>query len=111
VESSGLNVARDYCVTDVWAVLPDRIVERATVVVEDGLIVSVVENGAAHIKGEAVAGAILLGATPDVGIDEDLDSSCDLLAGGRFRKIDVVRVNEDEYMVISSRGLTKYTGD
>jgi alpha-D-ribose 1-methylphosphonate 5-triphosphate diphosphatase PhnM len=45
VGSSGLKVARDYCVTDVWAVLPDRIVERATIVVEDGLIVSVVGNG------------------------------------------------------------------
>jgi alpha-D-ribose 1-methylphosphonate 5-triphosphate diphosphatase PhnM len=46
VESSGPKVAQDYCVTDVWAVLPDRIVERATIVVEDGLIVSVVGNGA-----------------------------------------------------------------
>ncbi len=46
VESSGSKVAQDYCVTDVWAVLPDRIVERATIVVEDGLIVSVVGNGA-----------------------------------------------------------------
>jgi alpha-D-ribose 1-methylphosphonate 5-triphosphate diphosphatase PhnM len=45
----------DYCITDVWAVLPDRIVEHATIVVEDGLIVSVVGDGArkhAEIHGK-----------------------------------------------------------
>lgn len=35
----------DYCLTDVWAVLPERIVEHATIVVENGHIVSVVEDG------------------------------------------------------------------
>ncbi len=40
-------VSMEYCLTEVWAVLPERVVERATIVVEDGLIVSVVENGPA----------------------------------------------------------------
>jgi alpha-D-ribose 1-methylphosphonate 5-triphosphate diphosphatase len=54
VQDPDVVVSMDYCLTDVWAVLPERIVERATIVVENGQIVSVVEDGAA--TGHAVSG-------------------------------------------------------
>jgi len=54
VDASDLTVATDFCLTDVWAVLPERIVEQATIVVESGLIVSIVESG--PTTGHAVSG-------------------------------------------------------
>jgi alpha-D-ribose 1-methylphosphonate 5-triphosphate diphosphatase PhnM len=58
--SLGPRVAEDYCITDVWAVLPDRIVEHATIVVEDGLILSVVGNGAAKHPEISGKGAVCI---------------------------------------------------
>lgn len=72
------------------------------------LIVACGGDGTAHLVlqslvGEkAVLGIIPLGTGNDIplnlGIEEDLDSACDLLAGGRVQKIDVIQVNEKEYM-------------
>jgi alpha-D-ribose 1-methylphosphonate 5-triphosphate diphosphatase PhnM len=73
VESSGPKVARDYCVTDVWAVLPDRIVERATIVVEDGLIVSVVGNGATKHPEIHGHGAVCIPGLIDLHRDASTD--------------------------------------
>ena len=50
----------DYCLTEVWAVLPERIVERATVVVEEGVIVSVVEEGPATPRAVSGRGSVCL---------------------------------------------------
>lgn len=51
---------------------------------------------------KAILGIVPLGTGNDIprnlGIGDDLDSSCDLLTGGKVRKIDVVRVNDEEYM-------------
>jgi YegS/Rv2252/BmrU family lipid kinase len=72
------------------------------------IIVACGGDGTTHLAlqslvGEkAVLGIVPLGTGNDIpqnlGIEDDLDSSCDLLAGGRVRKIDVVRVNDGEYM-------------
>jgi diacylglycerol kinase (ATP) len=72
------------------------------------LIVACGGDGTTHLAlqslvGEkAVLGFVPLGTGNDIpqnlGIEDDLDSSCDLLAGGRVRKIDVVRVNDGGYM-------------
>ena len=75
VESSGLNVARDYCVSDVWAVLPERIVERATIVVEDGLIVSLVESGATTGRPIRGRGSVCIPGIVDIHSDVGIDTS------------------------------------
>ncbi|HSL73456.1 MAG TPA: amidohydrolase family protein [Ilumatobacteraceae bacterium] len=70
-------VARDYCLTDVWAVLPDRIVECATIVVHDGLIASIVENGPPHGRPISGQGSVCIPGIVDVhsvaGFQADLD--------------------------------------
>ena len=72
------------------------------------LIVACGGDGTTHLAlqslvGEkAVLGIVPLGTGNDIprnlGIEDDLDFSCDLLAGGRVQKIDVIRVNDEEYM-------------
>lgn len=75
MESSGLKVAREYCVTDVWAVLPDRIVERATIIVEDGVIVSVVENGATTDRPIPGHGSVCIPGIVDIHSDVGIETS------------------------------------
>ncbi|HSM65181.1 MAG TPA: hypothetical protein VK860_02630 [Ilumatobacteraceae bacterium] len=65
-------VAMDYCLTDVWAVLPDRIVERATIVVEDGHIASVIEAGAARIGSISGQGSVCIPGIVDAHSTLDL---------------------------------------
>jgi alpha-D-ribose 1-methylphosphonate 5-triphosphate diphosphatase len=71
MDASGVG-GRSYCLTDVWAVLPDRVVTRATVDVDAGVIVGVVEDGpapAAAIDGRGlvcVPGLVDLHGTPPV---------------------------------------------
>jgi len=44
----------------------------------------------------------------NLGIPEDLDSACDLLLKGRIRKIDVIQVNNGEYMAgVGASGLIR----
>jgi hypothetical protein len=69
VDTAEVVVASDYCLRDVWAVLPDRVVERATIVVEDGLIVSVVADGSTSERVVSGHGAVCI---PGI---VDLDSS------------------------------------
>ena len=66
VAGTDVVVAMDYCLTDVWAVLPDRIVERATIVVRDGLITSLVENGPTHGHPISGQGSVCIPGIVDV---------------------------------------------
>ena len=71
-------------------------------------IVSCGGDGTHHRALQAMAGSrFTLGLIPmgtgndfpaNVGIPEDLDFACDLLLKGKVRKLDVVRVNDGEYM-------------
>jgi alpha-D-ribose 1-methylphosphonate 5-triphosphate diphosphatase len=63
---SDVVVAMEYCLTDVWAVLPDRIVERATVVVRDGVIASIVENGPTHGRPISGQGSVCIPGIVDL---------------------------------------------
>jgi len=73
------------------------------------LIVSCGGDGTAHyilqalVGSTAVLGLIPLGTGNDLprnlSIEEDLDFSCDLFLKGRVRKIDVIQVNSDQFMV------------
>ena len=66
-------------------------------------------DGTAHyalqalVGGQGVMGIIPLGTGNDfagnLGIAEDLDFACDLLTKGKVRKIDVIQVNSERYMV------------
>lgn len=60
VQVPDVVVSMDYCLTDVWAVLPERIVERATIVVEDGHIVSVIEDGPATARAMSGRGSVCI---------------------------------------------------
>ena len=65
-------------------------------------------DGTHHQALKALVGSrFILGFIPagtgndfpaNLGIPEDLDSACDLLLKGRIRKIDVIQVNNGEYM-------------
>ncbi len=89
---------------------PDHLIHLTRQSLGEGynIVVACGGDGTAHLAlqslvGEkAVLGFIPLGTGNDIpqnlGIDEDLDSSCDLLASGSVRRIDVVQVNEGEYM-------------
>lgn len=70
-------VAMDYCLTDVWAVLPDRIVERATIVVEDGRIAGVVEDGPARGRSISGQGSVCIPGIVDVHSSLDLTPSAE----------------------------------
>ncbi len=70
-------VAMDYCLTDVWAVLPDRIVERATIVVENGHIASVIENGPPRGRSISGQGSVCLPGFVDAHSTLDLTPPAD----------------------------------
>lgn len=70
----------DYCLTDVWAVLPDRIVERATIVVEDGHIASVIESGTPRGRSISGQGSVCIPGVVDAHSTLDLTPPAD--AGG-----------------------------
>ena len=71
-------------------------------------IVSCGGDGTHHRALQAMVGnRFILGFIPmgtgndfpaNLGIPNDLDSACDLLLKGKIRKIDVIRVNDGEYM-------------
>jgi len=71
-------------------------------------IISCGGDGTHHQALKALAGSrYILGFIPagtgndfpaNLGIPEDLDSACDLLLKGKVRKIDVIQVNDGEYM-------------
>jgi len=73
------------------------------------LIVSCGGDGTAHRALQAMVGSrCVLGLIPlgdgndfpiNLGIVEDLDPACDLPKKGKVRKIDVIQVNSDQYMV------------
>jgi diacylglycerol kinase (ATP) len=75
----------------------------------NNLIVSCGGDGTAHqalqalVGTRAVLGLIPLGTANDLprnlDLPEDLDFTCDLLNGGKIRKIDVIQVNSGEYMI------------
>lgn len=67
----------DYCLTDVWAVLPDRIVERATIVVEDGCIASVIEDGPTRGRSISGQGSVCIPGIVDVHSTLDLAPTAD----------------------------------
>ncbi len=67
----------DYCVTDVWAVLPERIVERATIVIEDGHIVSVVEDGPTTTRAMSGRGSVCIPGIVDAHNIGGVDNSTD----------------------------------
>jgi diacylglycerol kinase (ATP) len=89
---------------------PDHLIHLARQAQAEGynLIVACGGDGTTHLAmqelvgGRAVLGIIPLGTGNDIaqnlGIDEDLDFACDLLTGGKIRKIDVIQVNEGPYM-------------
>jgi len=71
-------------------------------------IISCGGDGTHHQALKALVGSrFILGFIPagtgndfptNLGIPEDLDSACDLLLKGKVRKIDVIQVNDGEYM-------------
>ena len=89
---------------------PDHLIHLTRQAQAEGynLIVACGGDGTTHLAiqelvgGMAVVGMIPLGTGNDIaqnlGIDEDLDFACDLLAGGKIRKIDVIQVNDGLYM-------------
>lgn len=86
---SDVVVAMDFCLTDVWAVLPDRIVERATIVVDDGRIVSVVENGPPRGRSISGQGSVCIPGIVDVHSTLDLTAAAD--AAGITTQFHVLR--------------------
>ncbi len=72
------------------------------------LIVSCGGDGTAHQVIQSMVGCrIVLGLIPlgtgndlprSLGIEDDLDFSCDLLLKGKIRKIDVIQINSGEYI-------------
>ncbi|NBQ99584.1 MAG: alpha-D-ribose 1-methylphosphonate 5-triphosphate diphosphatase [Actinobacteria bacterium] len=60
---------RSFSITDVRAVTPQRVVENATVTVEDGTVVSIVEGGAAHTASFDGRGALCIPGIVDTHSD------------------------------------------
>jgi len=89
---------------------PDHLINLARQSQAEGynLIIACGGDGTTHLAmqglvgGKSVLGFIPLGTGNDIaqnlGIDEDLDFACDLLGGGKIRKIDVIQVNDGPYM-------------
>jgi alpha-D-ribose 1-methylphosphonate 5-triphosphate diphosphatase len=77
VAGTDVVVAMDYCLTDVWAVLPDRIVEHATIIVEEGRIAGVVENGPTRGRSISGQGSVCVPGLVDVHSTLDLAPSAE----------------------------------
>lgn len=74
-DTFGSVTADTFGIVDVTAVLPDRVLERATVVVEDGIIVEITERGAAPPGSIAGRGLLCLPGLVDThsdGLEKEL---------------------------------------